>query len=90
MIIGRVIGEIYSTIHHPYMAGRKLMVVRRTTPDGKDTPDYLIALDTVGAGPGENVLIVDEGNSARQILNSSTAPVRSVIVGIVDEITPTA
>ena len=86
MIIGRIIGAIYSTINHPFMDGKKLMVVRKITPEGKDTEDYLIAVDTVGAGVGENVLIVDEGNSARQTLKSDSGPVRSVIVGIVDEI----
>lgn len=86
MIIGRISGEIYSTIHHPFMGGKKLMVVDKIAPDGRETGEYLIAVDTVGAGVGENVLIVDEGNSARQILNSSSGPVRSVIVGIIDEI----
>ncbi len=86
MILGRVIGDIVSTIHHPYFSGSKMLVVEKTSPDGKATGDYLIAIDHVGAGPGERVLIVDEGNSARQILDSTTAPVRAVIAAIVDEV----
>ena len=52
------------------------------------TPDksYLVAVDTVGAGVGELVLVMDEGTGARQILGSADGPVRSVIAGIVDAV----
>lgn len=86
MILGRVIGSITSTINHPFYDGRKLMVVEKTDAAGAPLADYLIAVDTVGAGPGERVLVLDEGNGARQVLASSDAPVRSVIVGIVDDV----
>lgn len=89
MIIGKVTGNIHSTIQHPYYAGKKLLTVQKIQPDGKDASGYLIAVDTIGAGVGETVLIVDEGNGARQIVKSTEAPIRSVIVGIVDEINET-
>jgi len=85
MIIGRVIGQIYSTINHPFYDQKKLMIVEKTDPTGKATGDYLIAVDSVGAGPGEPVLVLDEGNGARQIVGSSDAPIRSIIVGIIDQ-----
>jgi ethanolamine utilization protein EutN len=47
----------------------------------------LVAIDSVDAGVGQIVLVIDEGNSARQVIDDPTAPVRSVIIGIVDEIT---
>ena len=53
---------------------------------GQPTGGYLIALDAIGAGKGETVLVLDEGNGARQILGDSNAPVRSVVVGIVDAV----
>lgn len=84
MILGRVVGNVTSTVNHPWCDGRKLMIVEREAPDGSVLPGYLIAVDTVGAGPGERVLVLDEGNGARQVVGSSDAPVRSVIVGIVD------
>lgn len=84
MILGRVVGAITSTINHPFYDGKKLMIVERTAPDGGRPTDYLIAVDTVGAGPGQRVVVLDEGNGARQIFVSKDAPVRSVIVGIVD------
>jgi microcompartment protein CcmK/EutM len=80
MIIGTVIGNITSTINHPFYDNKKLLLVE------KAGGDYLIAVDQVDAGPGERVLVLDEGNGARQIFNSTTAPVRSVIVGIIDEV----
>jgi ethanolamine utilization protein EutN len=85
MTIGMVTGTIDSTINHPFYDGRKLLVVERETALGRG--DYIVAVDSVGAGIGERVLILDEGNGARQVLHSDTAPVRSVIVGIIDEVT---
>ncbi|MFH0953536.1 MAG: EutN/CcmL family microcompartment protein [Verrucomicrobiota bacterium] len=87
MLIGTVIGEIYSTIRHPFYTGKKLLVVEKSTVEGKPSGDYLIAADVVGAGVGEPVLVLDEGNGARQIFDSANAPVRSVVVGIIDEVT---
>lgn len=86
MILGRISGSIYSTINHDFYNGKKILIIDKISPDGKNTGNYLFAVDTVGAGAGETVLIIDEGNSARQILNSPDGPVRSVIVGIVDEV----
>ena len=53
---------------------------------GKPTGKDLIAVDSVGAGAGETVLVLDEGNGARQVLKAPQAPIRAVIVGIIDEL----
>ena len=86
MILGKVIGNIHSTINHPFYDSQKLLVVERIETDGKPAAGYLVAIDRAGAGPGETVLILDEGNGARQVFESADGPVRSVIVGIVDAI----
>ncbi len=86
MILARVTGNIYSTINHPFYDRRKLLVLDKLDPQGKPTGDYIIAVDSVGAGAGETVLVIDEGNSARQIVEDSSAPIRSIIIGIVDEV----
>lgn len=86
MILGKVFGTIYSTINHPFYDNKKLMMVERLKRDGTPSGKFLIAVDTVDSGAGETVLIVDEGNSARQIIDDTSAPLRSVIVGIVDQI----
>ncbi len=86
MILGRVIGEIHGTIKHPYYEGKRLLIVEKIAHTGVPTGDYLIAADAVGTGAGERVLVLDEGNGARQILQSTDGPVRSVIVGVVDDL----
>jgi ethanolamine utilization protein EutN len=80
MILGRVIGEIHGTIKHRFYEGKRLLIVE------KENGDYLIAVDSVGAGADERVLVLDEGNGARQVLDSKDGPVRSVVVGIVDDV----
>jgi microcompartment protein CcmK/EutM len=87
MILGRITGNVVSTIHHPVVEGRKLLLAERLDQEGKPTGGYIIALDGIGAGRGETVLILDEGSGARQILDDDRAPVRSIVVGIVDELT---
>jgi microcompartment protein CcmK/EutM len=86
MILARVTGSVVSTIHHAVVEGRKLLLAERLDEGGKPTGGYLIALDAIGAGRGETVLILDEGNGARQILDDDSAPVRSIVVGIVDKV----
>ena len=58
----------------------------RLTPKGEATGQYWIAVDDVQAGVGDTVLVIDEGNSARQVVGMDPAPIRAVVVGIVDEI----
>ena len=86
MILGRIIGSVVSVIHHPLVEGRKLLVAERLDPNGRPTGGYVIAIDAIGAGQGETVLILDEGSGARQILGDTDAPVRSLVVGIVDAV----
>lgn len=85
MIIGRVSGSINSTINHKFYNNKKLLVVDKLDIHGEPTGKYLIAIDHIGAGAGETVLVIDEGNSARQIVNDRNAPLRSIIIGIVDQ-----
>lgn len=86
MILGRITGSVVSTIHHPIVDGRKLLLAERLDAGGQPTGGYVIAMDAIGAGFGETVLILDEGNGARQILDDADAPVRSMVVGIVDAV----
>lgn len=86
MKIGRVAGTVVSTINSPVFDGHRLLLCDLETPTGEPTGGYLIAADFVDAGAGERVLIIDEGNSARQIVGQDPAPIRAVVVGIIDEI----
>jgi ethanolamine utilization protein EutN len=84
--LGRVTGTVVSTINHPIYDDRRLLMCDLLDARGEDAGGYLICIDAVDAGHGETVLIIDEGNSARQVVSDTTAPVRAVIVGIVDEL----
>lgn len=86
MKLARVAATVVSTINVPVYDNRKLLLCDLVSPDGTPAGGYLIAVDTVGAGAGETVLLMDEGNSARQILAARDAPVRAVVVGIVDHV----
>jgi microcompartment protein CcmK/EutM len=86
VFVGRITGEIVSTINHPDYDNRRLLVVDRLDPSGKPAGGYLIAVAAVDAGVGERVLVLDEGTGARQILGNSNAPIRSVVVGVVDTV----
>lgn len=86
MFIAQVTGEIVSTINHPDYDNRRLLVVDRLDPSGKPAGGYLIAVAAIDAGVGDRVLVLDEGNGARQILGNSQAAIRSVVVGVVDSV----
>ncbi|NLJ48286.1 MAG: EutN/CcmL family microcompartment protein [Candidatus Atribacteria bacterium] len=86
MILARVIGHVISTMKLDVFKGYKLLLVKPIDIKEKPKGKSLLVLDTVQAGVGDIVLVMDEGNSARTVLDNTTAPIRSIIVGIVDEI----
>lgn len=86
MYIGRVVGTVVATIKDEAFYGRKLLLVDRLGLDGEPDGWYDIAVDVVQAGVGDRVMVIDEGNGARQILKREIAPVRAVIVGVVDDV----
>ena len=87
MYIGRVNGTVVATIKNELFEGRKLLVVDKLDLRGQPTSKYDIAVDMVQAGVGDLVLVLDEGNSARQIVDREPmGAIRAVIVGIVDEV----
>ena len=88
MKIGRVVGTVVSTINSPIFEDRRLLLCDLLDLAGEPTGGYTIAVDTVDAGAGETVLILDEGNSARQVLGREPdGEIRAVVVGIVDAVT---
>ena len=83
MIFGKIVGTVVSTQSDEGIKGRKCLLVQTCNHKGDTTGDYLVALDMVGAGVGE-VVIVSQGSSARQTEVTHQKPVDCVIVGIVD------
>lgn len=86
MQLARVVGTVVATHKHHKLDGAKLLLVQPMTPDGQLRGTTQLAIDSVGAGVGEIVLVVFEGKAAGQALRRSLAPVDAAIVGIVDEI----
>ena len=84
MYVGLVTGTVVATVKHGSFNGRKLLIVDHLNTEGDPTGAYDICVDTVQAGVGDRVLVLDEGNGARQVLGDSKAPIRAVVVGIVD------
>ncbi len=88
MILGRVVGNVVATAHHPAYDGLKLLWVEPVGPDGKPESEApLLAVDRAGAGPGDRVLVLREGGGVRQIFAPTQPfPVLETIVAIVDEV----
>lgn len=85
MLLAKIVGNIVATRKDPRLEGKKLLLVRAIKPDGTDDTTHLVAVDTVGAGFHEKVLIVS-GSSARLASGLKDHPVDAAIVGIVDTV----
>ena len=86
MYLARVIGDVVSTHRHEYLGQKKLLLVRRLDLDDREEGGEVIALDVIGVGVGEKVLVVQEGNAARALFKDAKIPVQAVVVGVVDEV----
>jgi ethanolamine utilization protein EutN len=84
--IARVIGTVVSTAKHRTFEGAKLMLVQPLNLDDSPRGHALLAVDSVGAGVHEKVLVVLEGRAAGEALGRKAAPVDAAIVGIVDHV----
>jgi ethanolamine utilization protein EutN len=86
MIVGRVIGTVVATRKHERLVGAKIQVVQPLEP-GDDSPrgEPIVAVDAVGAGAGERVIVV-LGSGARQAVDNDLCPVDATIVGIIDHL----
>ncbi len=88
MFIAEVVGNVWGTRKHKSLNDKRLLLVRPIDPlTEKHTGDAIMAVEYgTGAGPGSVVLVMDEGGSARSVLKDAEAPVRTVIVGLVDAV----
>ncbi|BDR67902.1 ethanolamine utilization protein EutN [Clostridium tetani] len=85
MIIGQVTGNLWSTKKDENLSGFKFLVVRKLDYKGELTDEMLVAVDSVGAGIGDQVLVVS-GSSARYATRENKAPIDATIVGIIDSL----
>lgn len=87
MRTARVVGEVVSTVKHQALEGWKLLLIAYDAPDGTPTGEEVVALDAANAGPGDRVLVNDEGGGASIVMETGRGPVRTMVVGIVDQVT---
>ena len=86
MLIGRVMGTVVATRKHERLVGSKIQIVQPLEPQtGKAKGEAIVAVDAVGAGVGERVVVV-RGSSARHAVDDDQCPVDATIIGIIDHI----
>lgn len=86
MLIGEVVGTVVATQKNKKLEGAKLLLVQPMTLEGKPRGAAVLAIDSVGAGVGERVLLVIEGKAAGDALGKKAAAVDAAIIGIVDQV----
>ena len=86
MKLCRVIGNVVATRKYPCYKGHKVLIVQPVDECGNDTGQSFLSCDIVDAGPGDIVLVEQEGNAARQLLGTMADPFHSVIAGVVDKV----
>lgn len=84
--MARVVGDVVSSHRHEHLGHRKLLLIRRLDLDGKEEPAEIIALDVIGVGLGERVLVVQEGGAARALFENPRIPAQAVIIGVIDRV----
>ncbi|MCG8584295.1 MAG: EutN/CcmL family microcompartment protein [Pirellulales bacterium] len=85
MLVARVIGSATSTVKHASLEGWKLLVVQALMADGQGRDgEPMLAIDQLGAGAGDRVMITSDGKSTRATMNINATPVRWNVIGICD------
>jgi microcompartment protein CcmK/EutM len=84
MFLADVVGTVVSPVQIPILDREKLLLLRPVSPDGRPSGKTRIGIDRAQAGVGDRVMVVDEGNSARQILGDPKGAVKTVVIGVVD------
>lgn len=86
MLIACVVGELTATRKHPSHEGSKLLLVQPLNLDGSNRGDPLVAVDAVGAGLGDRVLLVTEGFSAMTSVQRPNSPIDMAVIGFVGQV----
>lgn len=84
MIFAEVIGTVVTPVQHPSLDTKRLLYLRALDPSGQPTGKAFVGIDGCGAGHGDRVIVIDEGNSGRQLTGIPNAPIKTVVVGVVD------
>lgn len=87
MLIGLVIGDVVASQKVASHEGRKILIVQPIQLDGTERGDAILALDAVGAGIGERVLLTTEGYSAMTAVGRPNSPIDAAVIGVIDSVT---
>jgi len=89
MLLAEVVGPVVMSVKHPSLENEKILLVQPCDAAGARIGSTFIAIDRAQAGEGDRVLVLREGTGVRQILKrpNDAVPIRSMIVGIVDQVT---
>jgi len=85
MLQGIVIGHATSTVKHPSLTGWRLVIVQPVGPTGQPDGDPNVAVDSLGAAPGQRVLINSDGKGSRELIGDPKSPARYFVIALVDE-----
>ena len=86
MLIGRVLGHLVATQKDPKLEGTKLLLVQPLDLQGAARGVAVLAIDSVDAGVGDRVLLVQEGKAAQAVLDKGVAAVDAAVIGVVDAV----
>jgi len=86
MLIARVIGELVATQKHSSHEGRNLLLVQPLNLDGSNRGDAVIALDAIGAGIGDQVLLTTDGYAAMSAIGRLNTPIDAAVIGFIDQV----
>jgi ethanolamine utilization protein EutN len=84
MQIGRVVGHAVSTVKHSSLQGWRLLLVQPLSPEGKADGEPLLAIDKLGAGSADLVILSNDGAGARELVGVKNSPVRWMVLGVCD------
>jgi len=84
MQLARVVGHGISTVKHSSLQGWKVLLVQPLAPDGKEDGEPLLAIDKLGAGAADRVIISNDGAGARELVGIKNSPVRWMVLGVCD------
>ncbi len=85
MQLGTVIGHATSTVKHPSLVGWRMVIVQMLGINRQPEADPIVAVDKLGSGPGDTVILNSDGKGARELIGDQKSPVRWFVIGIVDE-----
>lgn len=84
MQLARIVGQAVSTVKHPSLNGYRLLVAQPLRADGGDDGEPVLVIDTLGARPGQPVMVCNDGKGARALVAAADSPVRWFVLGLCD------